>query len=159
MKTKGFLPLVPKLLLALRYFLIFLIRITSIVVYYSPYVGLLDFMIHYHAETYLLDRDVFDSFKDSQYHYWNPIVNEFQSVNISSLFRSTYPNAGDAKPPSVQMYTGINLRTAYGLFSAIYVAYGILIFLIKFCVSKDFRLASHAARFQHIIGRFHLHHF
>ena len=49
-ESKNFLPLVPKLILAIRYFVVFLIRISSIVIYFAPFIGLLGFANHYQAK-------------------------------------------------------------------------------------------------------------
>ena len=66
-------------------------------------------MIHYQAETLLLDMDTWMSFNDSLFQYWNPIENEFQAINISELFRSSYADNDYAQPPPTTIYTIIHL--------------------------------------------------
>ena len=61
-EAKVFLPLEAKLILFWRYFLIFLIRISCIVSYFLPFIGLLDTMTHFHAEKMGLDYDLFKIF-------------------------------------------------------------------------------------------------
>ena len=39
----------------------------------------------------------FVEYHDTLYHYWNPIEDEFQSVNITRLFRSEYPKEKDGE--------------------------------------------------------------
>ena len=58
--AKNFLPLVSKLILGVRYFIIFLTRIGCIVSYYSPHLGLVGIMNHFHAERFPLDKKTFD---------------------------------------------------------------------------------------------------
>ena len=53
--------------------------------------------------------------------------------------------------PSTQIYTMIRLGMATALFVAFYMAYSVILLLIKNRISKDFLLSSYAKRFQHII--------
>ena len=144
------LPLFPKCVLGLRYLNIFINRIGSIVTYYAPYIGLLMLMNHYHAELIPLDAETWSSFNNTFYEYWNPITNEFQSRNISELFRSDYTDPAYPQPPSITLYTLTDLRTAYGLFWAVYLFYAILVFLVKYLFNEDFRKASKWEKLQHI---------
>ena len=57
-------------------------------------------MNHYRAETIPLETETFMSFKNNSYHYWNPIVDEFQSVNIARLFRTNYSDINYPQPPT-----------------------------------------------------------
>ena len=109
-ESKGFLPFFPALLLLTRYLLIFLVRITFIVIYFSPFIGLLDIMAHYQAETIPLHFDLFNSTKD--FHYWNPDEEDFQSVPMEQLFRSNYSDTLYPQPPSTKIYTLISLGHA-----------------------------------------------
>jgi hypothetical protein len=82
-------------------------------------------------------------------------------VDVSSLFRSNYIGKCLDEPdmlestlpdsPSTQLYTMIRLDMAAAIFLAFYLAYAIILLLIKKCISKDFLLFSYAKRFQHII--------
>ena len=93
----------------------------------------------------------FVEYHDILYHYWNPIEDEFQSVNITKLFRSEYPNGEYPVPPPTTMYTLIKLRTAFVLFWIGLLFYALLLTLIKCCINDDFRSASVWAKLQHII--------
>ena len=91
-----------------------------------------------------LDKDL--------YHYWNPIHEEFQEVNISRLFRSNNcPNTKLPSPPSTTLYTGIKLLAAFVLFGVYNICYGLILTLIKNCINADFKSATHGKRFQHIL--------
>ena len=48
-EDKKFLPIFPKTLLFFRYLVLFMIRVTCIVSYFSPFMGLLGTMNHYQA--------------------------------------------------------------------------------------------------------------
>ena len=142
---KNVLLLYAKSVLALRYLLLFLVRIFSIVSYFSPFLGLGDIVAHYQAEIIPLDLDQFMSFNEKMYQYWNPIEEEFQSVNISQLFR--FQNT----PPSSKLYTLIGLGDAFFIFLAMLMTYSIVLGMLKYFINKDFRMASFAAKMQHII--------
>ena len=144
-EEKNVLPLFPKLVLAIRYLLLFFIRIGSIVTYYSPFLGLLDITAHYQAEILPLDSEHFISLNETEYQYWNPKEEVFQSVNISQLFR--FQNT----PPSSKIYTVIGLVDSYLIFLVMFLAYSIIIGLVKHFINKDFRMASFGAKLQHIV--------
>ena len=160
-EEKNVLLLLPKSVLALRYSLLFWIRIGSIVTYFSPFLGLCGIMDHYQAEILPLDFELFMSFKQRKYEYWNPIEEEFQSVNISQLFRSQYDyttllnNISSLNevptPPSSKLYTVIGLDKAFVIFWAVFLTYAIILGIMKHFISKDFRMASFGEKLQHII--------
>ena len=96
--TKTILPFKAKVVLGLRYLLIFFIRVVCIVTYFSPYIGLLGIVDHYEAERlYHLDYSTYKSFDSTFYEYWNPIQEKFKAVNISRLFRSDYTDPSNPK--------------------------------------------------------------
>ena len=98
---------------------------------------------------------------DLLFHSWDPTNQKFQATNIYQLFRSDYSKYNEAKfkevtrlnvqPPPTTIYTGINLGTAFGLFGVLYIAYGLLITLIKYAMNDDFKSSSSGKRFQHIL--------
>ena len=61
-ETKNFLPAFPTVILGMRYLLVFIIRIGSNVAYFSPFIGLLGIMSHYHAELFHLNPETFNRF-------------------------------------------------------------------------------------------------
>ena len=148
-EEKCFLPFFPaQLLLLMRYALVFFVRISCIVCYFAPFLGLLDIAIHYQAETKALDYNIFKYIietSDQNFHYWIPKKDEFKSIPVSDLFRSTYPKNSnyDVKPPSTTVYTVISLGEAFGIFWAFYLVYGLFLTLLKYCISKDFQKGSH----------------
>ena len=150
------LPFFPaKALLFVRYLIVFMVRVGCIVTYFAPFIGLLDIMGHYKAETLALDYELFKTLNetdDRSYHYWNPVENEFQSVLISDLFRSDYTNIFNPGLPKTNLYTFIDLGVAFGMFGLLYVVvYGLVLTLFKYYFNTDFHKASYGQRFQHII--------
>ena len=131
-----------------------MIRITSIVAYYAPYIGLIGIMAHYQAETIPLDLINFKFINETEekhYHYWNEFESEFQSVEISKLFRSHYTDPINPMPPSITKYTGIPLQTAFFIFLAMYAFYAFILSIIKYWLNEDFQSASFGNILQHII--------
>ena len=161
-ETKRNLPLKPWLLLTLRYLLIFLQRIGSIIVCFSASIGLIGIMDHYHAETISLDWTTWCNINgtaDHQFLYWNPSIHDqVQSVNLADIFRSEYSDCSKPlyaklpKPPSPTLYTEISFGTLFALFGSFYLMYGLLLTLLKQFINGDFRSASNGKRFQHIGG-------
>ena len=88
---------------------------------------------------------------DGLYHYWNPREDEYQSINITKLFRSDYTDENNPTPPPTTMYTWIRLQTAFILFGLGFMFYGIILILIKYFINEDFKKASRSEKLQHII--------
>ena len=156
--TKNYLPLAPKLILALRYWILSIIRVGCIVTYQSPYIGLLGMNNHHQAEIFPLDPEIFKRINATEsqlYHYWNPIIDEFQNITISKLFRSDYSDKDYPKSPNSNIYTVISYGTGFKIFWICYLIYAILIGLMKLCINENFRKSSFGQKLQHI-GAFYL---
>merc|ERR1719362_2583704 len=91
-ESKKFLPIASKLILGIRFLLIFVIRICSFVTYFAPYLGTLDIMAHYQAETVILEFETFKRLNKTGYYFMNTINNEVERVDISKIFRAEYNN-------------------------------------------------------------------
>ena len=153
------MPFLSKFFLALRYLLVFLIRIVSIVSYFAPFIGLWDILNHYQAETIPLDLETFQLLNgtvDQQYHFWNTLTNEPDKIPISSLFRSDYSDPKHSLPPPTTLYTSIDLKTAFVIFWSIYLTYAILLAVFKCLFSKEFKSASKFKKLQHIVEALNL---
>ena len=158
-ESKTFIPWTSKLVLGLRYMFILLFRIISIVTYYAPFTGIMDIMAHYQAETIALDFDNFRLINDTEkkhYHYWNEFDSEFQSVEISKLFRSNYTDTMYPQQPSITQYTSIPLHTAYYIFWVMYIFYAFILSIIKYWINEDFQSASFGSILHHIIASLNL---
>ena len=156
-ETKMILPIFPTILLLFRYLFVFLIRVSCICSYFAPYIGLMDIMDHYQAETIPLDFETWcriNGTDDQKFHYWNAITDQFQSVSVSDLFRSNYANCSEPSNPglpSIKLYTVINLGTALAFFGIFYLLYAIGITIIKHYVNPAFQSSSFGRRLQHIL--------
>ena len=153
-EAKNFLPIFPKAVLGIRYLLIWLVRIGSIIAYFSPFIGLVGIMDHFQAETMSLDHEIWQNInntKNQQFHYWNDITNEYASVHVSELFRANNKINGAHQLVPSTLYTIIELRTAYIIFWIFYLLYGLLLLFIKYCMNEDFKSATFGEKFQHIV--------
>ena len=154
MSQSNLCPYLSKLLLLFRYLLVFLARIVCIVAFFAPFIGLWDILIHYQAETISLSPDIFKRLNetaDQQYHYFNLFTNEFDNVHITSIFRSNYADPKNPLPPPTTIYTVITLLTAFVTFWLTYLAYGILLTILKCLFSEDFKSAGKWKKIQHIL--------
>ena len=148
------MPLLSKLLLLLRYLLVFLVRIVCIVTFFAPFIGLWDILSHYQAETIPLHPDVFKRLNDTvdqQFYFFNLISKEVDKVHIASLFRSNYTDPNLPLPPPTTLYTAITLSIAFTIFWITYVIYGVLLTILKCIYSKEFREAGKWKKLQHIV--------
>ena len=87
------------------------------------------------------------------YHYWNPFKEEFQSIHTSKVFRSDYSIyfGRFPKPPPTTNYTLITLGNAYIIFLSMFSIYAILVTVLKYHLSSDFKSASISEKVQHVI--------
>ena len=69
-ESKMFMPLVPKVLLGIRYLMVFMARIKCIVVCFAGVVGLLGSLNHYHAERLPLDPETWNTFNTNSKLSW-----------------------------------------------------------------------------------------
>ena len=149
--SKSYLPFFAKTLLKFRYVFLFFVRVGAVVAYFSPFIGLRGVMNHWHAEkTFPLDGKVFSQLNGT-YHYWSLTANESKSIDASLIFRSYYKSNGSIVLAPSELYTGIGIGEGFAIFLAVVVAYGIFLFLVKCCLSKEFRKASFGDKFQHIV--------
>ena len=163
-KAKSFLPLFAKMLLYLRYIVLYPIRIGVYVAFFSTFIGLLGVLNHYHAETSrALDPKIWcyiNSTTSQLFQYWDSSTDQVQSVKVSDIFRSKYDCSDEKFPPffripSNQLYTVISLGQAYGLFVGFYVIYGLILTWIKNCMNNDFKKSPMGEKIQHILMTLH----
>ena len=161
-EAKSFLPLAAKMLLYLRYIVLYPIRIGVYVAFFSASIGLLGVLNHYHAEfSKFLDPEIWcniNSTTGGHFSYWDSTTDQFQSVKVSDIFRSTY-NCSETQKfpglPSSQLYTVISFGQAYGLFLGFYVIYGLTLTWIKNCMNNDFKKSPMGEKIQHILMTLH----
>ena len=149
-ESKKFLPIASKLIIGMRYLLITVIRICSFVTYFAPYLGNLDIMAHYQAETVFLELETFKRLNENGFHFINLVTNEKQTIKISKLFRTDYNNT-HPQPPPTTVYTLITLKTASIWFCAIFLLYSVILILIKNKLNESFKSASFWKKLTHIL--------
>ena len=152
-ESKKFLPIASKLIVGVRYLLIFVIRICSFVTYFAPYLGTLDIMAHYQAETVILEFETFKRLNKTGYYFMNTINNEVERVDISKIFRAEYNNTHPelSRPPPTTVYTLIKLKTASIWFCVIFLVYSVILVLIKNSLNTSFKSASFWKKLTHIL--------
>ena len=163
-EAKSFLPLAAQMLLYLRYIVLYPIRIGVYVAFFSASIGLLGVLNHYHAEfSKFLDPEIWcniNSTTGGNFHYWDSTTDQFQSVKVADIFRSTY-NCSEGKSPQflevppATLYTVISFGEAYGLFLGFYVIYGLTLTWIKNCMNNDFKTSPMGEKIQHILMTLH----
>jgi hypothetical protein len=152
-ESNKFLPIASKLIVGMRYLLIFIIRICSFVTYFAPYLGALDIMAHYQAETVMLEFETFKRLIKTGYHFMNTITNEIQTIEISKIFRTDYniTHPESSQPPPTTVYTLIKLKTASIWFCVIFLVYSVILVLIKTSLNASFKSASFWKKLTHIL--------
>ena len=164
-EAKSFLPLPAKMLLYLRYIVLYPIRIGVYVAFFSASIGLLGVLNHYRAEiSKALDPEIwcyiYKSTTSHLFQYWDSTTDQNESVKVSDIFRSTY-NCSDGQPPKflkippTTLYTVISFGQAYGLFLGFYVIYGLTLTWIKNCMNNDFKKSPMGEKIQHILMTLH----
>ena len=149
-ESKKFLPIAAVLIVGMRYLLIFIIRICVFATYYAPYLGSLDIMAHYQAETIFLDLETFQKLNETGFHYINKITNKIESVEITDIYRGDYTNP-HPQPPPTSVYTLIKLKTASIWFCVIFIIYSVILVLIKNSLNANFKSASFWKKLTHIL--------
>merc|ERR1719464_1273451 len=84
-ESKMFMPLVPKILLGIRYLMVFMARIKCIVVCFAGVVGLLGSLNHHHAERLALDPEIWNTFNTNSQRW---TFGESTLTNEAGLWKS-----------------------------------------------------------------------
>ena len=163
-ETKSFLPLLAKMLLYLRYIILYPIRIGVNVTFFSTSLGLLGVLNHYRAEiSKALDPEIWcyiNGTTSQLFQYWDSTKDQNESVKVSDIFRSTY-NCSDLenpqflKIPPPKLYSVINFGLACGLFLGFHVIYGLILAWIKNWMNNDFKMSPMGEKIQHILMTLH----
>ena len=144
-KKLELLALPAKGLLALRSLLIHSVRLTCVVAYFGPFLGLLNTLAHWKAEQMILDPKVL-----SQSNISTVFVTD-KSLPISLIHWADYSDPGNPLPPSYTLYTKITLGASFVVFIFIITIQGIANFILKMRLSQDFREAQWTSKAQHLL--------
>ena len=85
------------------------------------------------------------------YHYWNSTDDKFDFNNMSQVISSNNATIGSYLSPSKQTYTIMTFGQLFPLFMTFCIFYGLLLTLLKHCVSTDFKYLSHAEQFRQVM--------
>ena len=129
---KGFLSITGKLLLGLRALLTTITRVACIVIFFCPFLGLWDIMVHWTAEQVSLDLSFSNdpyrhetdppiNIQTSHYTYNNRDSKKTETVPFSTLYRSDYTDPTNPVPPGYQEYTVVTLGVSQQTKSIIFI--------------------------------------
>ena len=134
----GMMSLSAKMTLGLRALFFFVTRISCIVAFFGPFLGLFNIMSHWHAEGLQLEKKTLSNLH-SKGSFW---TNE----TVRLMFREqNYTN-----------YTIVTLQKAFFLFLGLLLLHGVAIFILKKKVSEHFKLSSFPKKIGHVVQSLHV---
>jgi len=142
-QKSNFLPLFAKIALGLRAFLISVTRISCIVAYFGPFLGLLDCLAHHKAEQVQIDNRTMQDLRHSN-SYWD-------NETVTAIYKP-----GQERPIPYSEYTIVPLGTAFFIFIAGFLFYGLVVLVAKTKASQKFKKARWTSKLQHIIESLNL---
>ena len=127
-----------KMTLGLRALFFFVTRISCIVAFFGPFLGLFNIMSHWHAEGLQLEKKTLSNLY-SKGSFW---TNE----TVRLMFREqNYTN-----------YTIVTLQKAFFIFLGLLLLHGVAIFILKEKVSEHFKLSSFPEKIAHVVQSLHV---
>ena len=116
-------------------------RILSLVIYFTPSMGLYNILYHWKAETYpfkfrinSVKRLNITPFEDAKIE----LLNMTETIYWSELDRWDYSNPQHPKPPSYKLYTGMTLKETFATYLVIFTLHKLTLLLVKIMTSEDF---------------------
>ena len=147
----GFLGFNAKCVLGLRSFLCTITRIACIILFFAPFLGLLDLMSHWKAEQYSFEpSDGIDILNDN-FTYWNSELEAIESIPFRDLYRLDLP-----QPPSYSFYTGLQLKWAYLAFFALLLTQALIMFCSKHLINEKFRQGTFTMKIRRTFQTIHV---
>ena len=117
-------------------------RILSLVIYFTPSMGLYNILYHWKAETYpfkfrinSVKRLNITPFEDAKIE----LLNMTETIYWSELDRWDYSNPQHPAPPSYKLYTGMRLGETFATFFAILILQIFILLLVKIRTSEEFK--------------------
>ena len=111
-------------------------RITALVVFFIPSVGLFDILYHWHAEQFPFKMRTWQSTVLPIDNI--ELFNMTESIKWKELDRWRYEDPKHPTPPSYTLYTGFTLKYTFGSLFVIMFFHCLSIFLVKMFTSKEF---------------------
>ena len=141
-------------------------RIFSFVVFFGPFLGVMDSLAHWFCEKIALDLDYQNTnrygkgetinMSTSILHYHDNYTGRAEQIRFSNIYRSNYSNPEKPTPPGYEVYTLVKLHTAYLIFAGILLLQSIANLVIKIILSPKFRKAPMFKKFTHIVESLNL---
>ena len=147
-----FLPMIGKVLLAVHSLFVYITRIFSIIIFFTPFLNLFNILAHWAAEQTSLEATKLTSKLNQTTKVFNSIVSGInKEIQITSIHRSDYTDPKHPIPITYSAYTVITLGTAFRVFLAILLCQAICIFLLKKKLNNRFSEASWTSKLQHLV--------
>merc|ERR1719458_459270 len=138
----GMLSGAAKVVLGLRALLFSVTRIGCIIAFFGPFLGLGDFMAHWHAEGIQLDKDIKKNLQpevQGSSSYWD-------RETVDLLYRKQ----------DLTNYTLVTLQQGFFIFLGILLLHGIAILILKMNVSSHFKSTSWLNKTGHVVESLHV---
>ena len=134
-----------KLLLAVRSLLVYSVRLSCIVAFFGPFLGLFNVLAHWNAEQMVLEHKIFNRTKI----FSSPEMSG--SLPIDEIYRADYTDPENPIPPTYTFYTQVTFGTSFALFLGLIVAQILLNLLLETKLSREFKEARWTAKMQHLL--------
>ena len=134
-----------KLLLAVRSLLVYLVRLSCVVAFFGPFLGLFNVLAHWKAEQMLLDFKV----SNRSNIYGNP--ERTGSHILKAFFKADYSDPENPLPPSYAIYTQATLGTSFAFFLVLITIQGLVNLFLKTKLSQQFKEARWTTKMQHLL--------
>ena len=141
------LALPAKLLLAVRSLLVYSVRLSCVVAFFGPFLGLFNVLAHWRAEQMVLEFKVFNRSQTFS------SLEMSGSLPIDAIYRADY-NTTDPEnplPPSYTLYTQVSLGTSFAFFLVLIVTQALVNLLLETKLSQEFKEAGWTAKMQHLL--------
>merc|ERR1719458_1021158 len=138
------LALPAKLLLAVRSLLVYSVRLSCVVAFFGPFLGLFNVLAHWRAEQLVLEFKVFNR----NQIFTSPEMSG--SLPIDAIYRANYSTT-DPEHPSYTLYTQVTLGTSFAFFLVLIVTQALVNLLLETKLSREFKEAGWTAKMQHLL--------
>ena len=148
MKARGkveMLALPAKILLAVRSLLVYSVRLSCIVAFFGPFLGLFNVLAHWKAEQMVLDFKVFN-----RSHLYTSLKGS-GSLPLEVVYRADYSDPENPLPPSYTIYTQVTLGTSFALFLVLLIIQSLVNLLLETRLSQEFKEAKLTTKMQHLL--------
>ena len=136
----GMLCVASKLVLGLRALAFSVTRITCIVAFFAPFLGLADILAHYHAEDIQISPELLEKLQGNA-SYW-------EITTVELMYRPWQEQATN--------YTLVSLQAAFFIFFAVLLLHAIAVFILKSVLSVHFKETGWMNKIGHVVESLHV---